>query len=161
MNANTFAHVTIVPFCIRDFYEDLFAFHRYGPSLGPGISAETLVKEFLGAGEGAEKINSTTGSFSVRGALDIDTSSSSMETNGVAEEASGSNQQAEFIERVKYIPLRLTWSERKSLRLCEAALNVSFKCVPSSPSFGFCLDCFWVHNHYSYEELTTHSPYQS
>ena len=78
----------------------------------------------MGAGEGAEKINSTTGSFSVRGALDIDTSSSSMETNGVAEESS-SSQQAEFIERVKYIPLRLTLSERKSLRLCEAALNVS------------------------------------
>ena len=99
-------------------------FPRYGPSLGPGVSAETLVKEFLGAGEGTEKINSATGSFSVRGALDIDTSSSSMETNGVAEESS-SSQQAEFIERVKYIPLRLTLSERKSLRLCEAALNVS------------------------------------
>ena len=84
------------------------------------------MKEFLGAGEGAEKINSTSGSFSVRGALDIDTSSSSMETNGVAEESS-SSQQAEFIERVKYIPLRLTWSERKSLRLCEAALNVSYR----------------------------------
>ena len=80
----------------------------------------------MGAGEGAEKINSTSGSFSVRGALDIDTSSSSMETNGVAEESS-SSQQAEFIERVKYIPLRLTWSERKSLRLCEAALNVSYR----------------------------------
>ena len=78
----------------------------------------------MGAGHGAEKINSATGSFSVRGALDIDTSSSSMETNGVAEESS-SSQQAEFIERVKYIPLRLTLSERKSLRLCEAALNVS------------------------------------
>ena len=115
-----------------------FAFPRYGPSLGPGVSAETLVKEFLGAGEGAEKINSTTGSFSVRGALDIDTSSSSMETNGVAEESS-SNQQAEFIERVKYIPLRLTWSERKSLRLCEAALNVSYNCVPSTSSFGVAL----------------------
>merc|ERR1712112_714760 len=47
-----------------------------------------------------------------------------METNGVAEEAS-SGQQAEFIERVKYIPLRLTLNERKLLRLCEAALNVS------------------------------------
>jgi len=97
---------------------------KYGPSLGPGVSAESLVKEFLGAGEGSEKINSASGSFNVRGALDIDTSSSSMETNGVAEEAS-SGQQAEFIERVKYIPLRLTLSERKSLRLCEAALNVS------------------------------------
>ena len=86
----------------------------------------------MGAGEGAEKINSTTGSFSVRGALDIDTTSSSMDTNGVAEESS-SSQQAEFIERVKYIPLRLTWSERKSLRLCEAALNVSNMIVGIAP----------------------------
>ena len=92
----------------------------------------------MGAGEGAEKINSTTGSFSVRGALDIDTSSSSMETNGVVEESS-SNQQAEFIERVKYIPLRLTWSERKSLRLCEAALNVSIE-------FWIMLQCTAVGN---------------
>merc|ERR1719289_467091 len=49
-----------------------------------------------------------------------------MEVNGMEEEMdSGKNQLAEFIERVKYIPLRLTLSERKSLRLCEAALNVS------------------------------------
>ena len=94
------------------------------------------MKEFLGAGEGAEKITSTAGSFSVRGALDIDTSSSSMETNGangVAAEESSSNQQAEFIERVKYIPLRLTWSERKTLRLCEAALNVSIRILAIAP----------------------------
>ena len=45
--------------------------------------------------------------------------------NGVEEEAdSGKNQLAEFTDRVKYIPLRLTFSERKLLRLCEAALNV-------------------------------------
>ena len=31
----------------------------------------------------------------------------------------------EFIERTKYIPIRLNLSERKLLRLCEAALNVS------------------------------------
>lgn len=37
---------------------------------------------------------------------------------------SGKNQLAEFTERVKYIPLRLTFSERKLLRLCEASLNV-------------------------------------
>ena len=98
------------------------------------------MKEFLGAGEGAEKINSTSGSFSVRGALDIDTSSSSMETNGVAEESS-SSQQAEFIERVKYIPLRLTWSERKSLRLCEAALNVSYRIEDSACRVRIILTC--------------------
>ena len=38
---------------------------------------------------------------------------------------SGKNQLAEFMERVKYIPLRLTLSERKLLRLCEASLNVN------------------------------------
>jgi len=97
---------------------------KYSSSLGPGITAETLVKEFLGAGQGAAKLTGEAGSFTARGALDIDTSSSSsMETNGV-EEGPGSIL-AEFTERTKYIPLRLTWSERKSLRLCEAALNVS------------------------------------
>ena len=35
------------------------------------------------------------------------------------------NQLAEFTERGKFIPLRLTFGERKLLRLCEAALNVS------------------------------------
>ena len=39
---------------------------------------------------------------------------------------SGKNQLAEFMERVKYIPLRLTLSERKLLRLCEASLNVTY-----------------------------------
>jgi len=96
---------------------------KYSSSLGPGVTAETLVQEFLGAGQGAGKLTSEAGSFTSRGALDIDTSSSSMETNGV-EESPGSPL-AEFTERTKYIPLRLTWSERKSLRLCEAALNVS------------------------------------
>lgn len=48
------------------------------------------------------------------------------QVNGSDEEVdSGKNQLAEFTERVKYIPLRLTFGERKLLRLCEAALNVS------------------------------------
>jgi len=48
------------------------------------------------------------------------------EANGTDEEVdSGKNQLAELTERVKYIPLRLTFGERKLLRLCEAALNVS------------------------------------
>jgi len=34
-----------------------------------------------------------------------------------------------FVERAKWIPLRLDFEERKKLRLCEAALNVS-ECVP-------------------------------
>merc|ERR1719336_811262 len=42
--------------------------------------------------------------------------------------SNSSNQQSqlqEFINRTKYIPIRLNLSERKLLRLCEAALNVS------------------------------------
>ena len=35
------------------------------------------------------------------------------------------SQMQEFIDRTKYIPIRLDLSERKLLRLCEAALNVS------------------------------------
>ena len=34
------------------------------------------------------------------------------------------SQMQEFIDRTKYIPIRLDLSERKLLRLCEAALNV-------------------------------------
>ena len=45
--------------------------------------------------------------------------------NGAEEVDSGKNTLAEFTERVKFIPLRLTFGERKQLRLCEAALNVS------------------------------------
>ena len=45
--------------------------------------------------------------------------------NGVEDSDSGKSQLAEFTDRVKYIPLRLTFSERKLLRLVEAALNVS------------------------------------
>merc|ERR1719495_427005 len=39
--------------------------------------------------------------------------------------SSQQTQMQEFIERTKYIPLRLTLPQRKLLRLCEAALNVS------------------------------------
>ena len=35
------------------------------------------------------------------------------------------SQMQEFIERTKYIPIRLTFPQRKLLRLCEATLNVS------------------------------------
>ena len=50
-----------------------------------------------------------------------------LQVNGSEEEKEegGKTQLAEFMERTKYIPLRLTLSERKVLRLCEAALNVS------------------------------------
>ena len=46
--------------------------------------------------------------------------------NGSDDEVdSNKNQLAEFTERGKFIPLRLTFGKRKLLRLCEAALNVS------------------------------------
>jgi len=99
---------------------------KYGQQLG-GVTTDSMVKEFLGAGPavGGGKIDSGQGSYSERGALDIDTEPM-VEANGMDEDVdSGKNQLAEFTERVKYIPLRLTLSERKLLRLCEAALNVS------------------------------------
>jgi len=100
---------------------------KYGQQMG-GVTTDSMVKEFLGAGPegGGGKIGSGEGSYSNRGALDIDTQPMMEEVNGMDEEMdSGKNQLAEFMERVKYIPLRLTLSERKLLRLCEASLNVS------------------------------------
>merc|ERR1719357_1553529 len=51
-----------------------------------------------------------------------------MEQGEVTDTPSASSQQTqmqEFIDRTKYIPLRLTLPQRKILRLCEATLNVS------------------------------------
>jgi len=98
---------------------------KYGKDLGPGVSAASLVKEFLGAGPD-DKIGKEVAGFQSRGALDVDMSTE-MEVNGETEvEGAGvSSQLAEFEDRTKYIPLRLTFSERKILRLCEATLNVS------------------------------------
>ena len=47
---------------------------KYGPQLG-GVNTDSLVKEFLGAGPegGGGKIDSGEGSYSNRGALNIDT----------------------------------------------------------------------------------------
>jgi len=104
---------------------------RYGEQL-PGVTPESMIKEFLGpapAGTG-DKIKGGEGSFSNRGALDIDTrmtDGAGVESMDLGETASSSqqSQMQEFIERTKYIPIRLNLSERKLLRLCEAALNVS------------------------------------
>jgi len=99
---------------------------KYGASLGTGVTQESLVREFLGAGAGSAKIDSGAGSFHARGALDVDMSTADMETNGVEDpEVSKESILADFIERVKFIPVRLTINERKMLRLCEASLNVS------------------------------------
>ena len=104
---------------------------RYGDKL-VGVTPDAMVKEFLGpAPAGADKIKGGEGSFSKRGALELDTQ---MTDNGVesmdlsentANPASSQQSQIqEFMERTKYIPIRLTLPERKLLRLCEAALNV-------------------------------------
>ena len=103
---------------------------RFGDKL-PGVTADAMVKEFLGpALAGSEKIRGGEGSFTNRGALELDTHMEEMEhsDNGAAASSSSNSQQSqlqEFIERTKYIPIRLNLSERKLLRLCEAALNVS------------------------------------
>ena len=111
------------------------------------------MKEFLGpAPSGFDKIKGGDGSFKNRGALDIDTNmESSVGLGGtflpnkyrwkspqenmmeqgettLAPPVAAPSQQSqmqEFIERTKYIPIRLTFSQRKLLRMCEATLNVS------------------------------------
>ena len=104
---------------------------RYGEKL-PGVTAEAMVKEFLGpAPLGGDKIKGGEGSFANRGALVIDTNMDQTGAGGVEtmdQSEPGNSQQSqmqEFIDRTKYIPIRLDLSERKLLRLCEAALNVS------------------------------------
>ena len=49
----------------------------------------------------------------------------------------GGNVGEWFVERSKYIPMRLTFGERKYLRLLEAALNVSeYVCVDQRYPLG-------------------------
>ena len=100
---------------------------RFGDKL-PGVTSESMIKEFLGPGsQGADKIKGGEGSFTNRGALELDTK---METETSEQNEAGAtanskqSQLQEFAERTKYIPIRLSLSERKLLRLCEAALNV-------------------------------------
>lgn len=97
---------------------------RFGDKL-PGVTSEALIKEFLGPGSlGGDKIKGGEGSFTARGALELDTN---METETGDQTVAATSQQTplqEFAERTKYIPIRLSLSERKLLRLCEAALNV-------------------------------------
>lgn len=47
------------------------------------------------------------------------------EVNDTQAASSPQTQMQEFIDRTKFIPLRLTLPQRKLLRLCEATLNVS------------------------------------
>jgi len=101
---------------------------KYGKALGEGVDASTLVQEFLGQ-RSDDKLKGAGGSVNMRGALDIDTDASTAEMNGEdMADVSGKKSKVNgdsLIDRSKYVPLRLTLNERKLLRLCEAALNVS------------------------------------
>lgn len=94
---------------------------KYGEKLGSGVTAASLVAEFLG--ESAEdKIGKSSNHYS-KGALDIDTE---METEPESNSLTTTEDLLiNITERTKYVPLRLTLPERKLLRLCEATLNVS------------------------------------
>ena len=103
---------------------------RYSDKL-EGLTPDAMIKEFLGpAPAGADKIKGGEGSFNKRGALELDTqmTDNGVESMELSENSTPANSQQsqlqEFTERTKYIPIRLTLPERKSLRLCEAALNV-------------------------------------
>jgi len=87
---------------------------KYGSKIG---TAEKLVSEFLGSEK--EDLNTSNG-HEIDDDLDGDQDEeiASKETKAVSGTSS-------LLERAKYIPLRLDLSERKLLRLCEAALNVS------------------------------------
>lgn len=103
---------------------------KYGKLLGDGVDASTLVRDFLGQAAN-DKLRGGDSSVDNRGALDIDTNEETSEINGEDEnmiDVSGKkakNSGSDLLERAKYVPLRLTLHERKLLRLCEAALNVS------------------------------------
>jgi len=96
---------------------------KYKTELGPDVDASVLVRDFLGTSEHADKLTNMNGNVDDRGVLDIDTTVPS-ESNGEATNHHPISRD-NLLERSKYIPLRLTLDERKKLRLCEAALNVS------------------------------------
>ena len=78
-----------------------------------------------GAGAGA---TGAAGAAGAAGSLsdDDDEDTMAMAARVVAARALGrADAGSTFLERTKWIPLRLDYEERKSLRLCEAALNVS------------------------------------
>jgi len=91
---------------------------KYKSELGADVDASVLIRDFLGADEQAEKLTNMNGNVDDRGVLDIDTTQPlEIEQDSLPYDS--------LVERSKYIPLRLTLKERKKLRLCEAALNVS------------------------------------
>jgi len=103
---------------------------KYGQGMG-GIDATSLIQEFLGS-SADDKLRGGAGeNVDVRGALDIDTNVDAAEMATEDENMTDIStrkckpKETDLIERAKYVPLRLTLNERKLLRLCEAALNVS------------------------------------
>jgi len=105
---------------------------KYGKVLSSaGTDADSMINEFLGP---APEGNSST----VKGPVDVDmieenevsgtsnkSSSSSSLTNSFFSTKKVKEANVDLIERSKHVPLRLTIEQRKVLRLCEAALDVS------------------------------------
>ena len=103
---------------------------KYGKVLATaGTDAESMIKDFLGP---MPDENST----SAKGPVDVDMmddnetlANSKSTTNNLTNSFFSSKKVKEanvdLIERSKHVPLRLTLEQRKVLRLCEAALDVS------------------------------------
>lgn len=109
---------------------------KYGRALAKeGTDGDSLIKEFLGPAPD-EQITGAKGAIDVDMIEDNEPSSTSTVggktglTSSIAGSFFGSGKKskeanAELIERSKHVPLRLTYEQRKLLRLCEAALDVS------------------------------------
>jgi len=115
---------------------------KYGKTLAKeGTSADSLIQEFLGPDPNSsnDKISGL-----AKGALDVDMKDEDFEAMPTTGSSGGSKMSnlannisslvndkkvkeanIDLIERSKHVPLRLTLEERKLLRLCEAALDVS------------------------------------
>ena len=105
---------------------------KYGKVLSSaGTDADAMINEFLGPSPDVNSGN-------VKGPVDVDMIEES-EVSNASNKSSSSNSLAnsffsskkvkeanvDLIERSKHVPLRLTIEQRKVLRLCEAALDVS------------------------------------
>jgi len=115
---------------------------KYGKTLAKeGTSADSLIQEFLGPDPNSsnDKISGL-----AKGALDVDMKDEDFEAMPTTGSSGGTKMSnlsnnisslvndkkvkeanIDLIERSKHVPLRLTLEERKLLRLCEAALDVS------------------------------------
>ena len=105
---------------------------KYGKVLSSvGTDADAMINEFLGP---APDVNSS----SLKGPVDVDmieeneapsTNNKSSSTNTLANSFFSSKKikeaNVDLVERSKHVPLRLSLEQRKVLRLCEAALDVS------------------------------------